>query len=340
MTDNEIRSERHRFCPTCGAEAVTGGSFCSECGRTLIKPPADSVDVRTDVIAEADGAAQSSNPTWDSIAWDKRIVSELTVALADSGIPHSWDGSVLSTTPEYEAKVDAILDDLSPTWDLTGWDDAIAGELTEALVELEIPHHWDGSVLMTDPDDEAEVDALLDELSGVSKVPQAEASSDVTTANHRQASSEVARKRRKWLWPVGVAFSLLVAAGVIFGVPQIRHDVLGGGSATHSGNTGQTPEQQFANDAMGIQTVLSAVNNGTLTRAQIGSYGDSICNLMPQRLNQYGPGPSAFNSIANEFYEGLTHFRISGTDDGKWVALAITDICPTYVTDIPAGVTP
>lgn len=183
---------------------------------------------------------------------------------------------------------------------------------------------------------------------------------DVATANRTQLSSEVAsmRKKRSWLLPVGVAMALLVAAAIIFGVPQIRHDVLGNGSTTaagfgvpcsqnpacrnsgNSGNTGQTPEQHFANDAMGIQTVLSAVNNGTLTRAQIGSYGDSICNLMPQRLNQYGPGPSAFNSIANEFYEGLTHFRISGTDDGTWVALAITDICGAYVVDIPAGVTP
>ena len=63
-----------------------------------------------------------------------------------------------------------------------------------------------------------------------------------------------------------------------------------------------TPEQQFASDATAqIQTVSSAVASGTLTTSGLGSYGDSICNLMPQYLNTYGPGPSAFNQIANEF---------------------------------------
>ena len=38
MTDNQIESERHRFCPSCGTEAVGAGSFCSECGGSLIKP--------------------------------------------------------------------------------------------------------------------------------------------------------------------------------------------------------------------------------------------------------------------------------------------------------------
>ncbi len=67
-----------------------------------------------------------------------------------------------------------------------------------------------------------------------------------------------------------------------------------------------TPEQQFASDATAqIQTVSSAVASGTLTTSGLGSYGDSICNLMPQYLNTYGPGPSAFNQIANEFSERI-----------------------------------
>jgi len=101
-----------------------------------------------------------------------------------------------------------------------------------------------------------------------------------------------------------------------------------------------TPEEQFANDAVAqIPTVANAVNAGTLTTSEIGSYGDNICNLMPQYLNTYGPGPSAFNEIANEFSEGATQFTITGSDDGAWVSLAINDICPTYSGDIPYGAT-
>ena len=108
MTDKEIGSERHHFCRHCGAEAVTGGSFCSECGGSLIK-------------ATEQGASTDTQPT------------------------------------------------------------------------------------------------------------------DASTTTHTKASGDVEslRKRRRWLWPVGVAV-LLVAASVIFGVPQIRHDVLGNGSATQA----------------------------------------------------------------------------------------------------------
>ena len=196
MSETEVRSERHRFCPSCGTEAVGAGSFCSECGRSLIKLSADSVTPKVDAVAKADGASPSVNPTWDSLAWDKRIVSELTVALADSGIPHSWDGSVLSTTPEYEAKVDALLDDLSPTWDSLAWDKRIVSELTVALADSGIPHSWDGSVLSTTPEYEAKVDALLDELSGLSPVPQLDKSMSDESTNPEQPTSNAAGTKK------------------------------------------------------------------------------------------------------------------------------------------------
>lgn len=36
MSETEVRAERHRFCPSCGTEAVTGASFCGRCGNSLI----------------------------------------------------------------------------------------------------------------------------------------------------------------------------------------------------------------------------------------------------------------------------------------------------------------
>lgn len=64
---------------------------------------------------------------------------------------------------------------------------------------------------------------------------------DVATANRTQVSGEVSpvRKSRKWLWPVGVAAVLLVAAGVIFGLS--------------SGNSGTTARGESAAVALGHQ---------------------------------------------------------------------------------------
>ena len=63
----------------------------------------------------------------------------------------------------------------------------------------------------------------------VSLVKTSAQPSDAAMANQTESSVDVApvKKSRKWFWPVGVAAILLVAAGIIFGVPQIRHDVLG-----------------------------------------------------------------------------------------------------------------
>ena len=47
MSETEVRSERHRFCPSCGTEAVGAGSFCSECGGSLIKAGAQPSDAAT-----------------------------------------------------------------------------------------------------------------------------------------------------------------------------------------------------------------------------------------------------------------------------------------------------
>jgi hypothetical protein len=36
MTDNEVGSERQRFCPSCGAEAVFGAPFCDSGPRSVL----------------------------------------------------------------------------------------------------------------------------------------------------------------------------------------------------------------------------------------------------------------------------------------------------------------
>ena len=49
-------------------------------------------------------------------------------------------------------------------WDLSDWDGSIKDELTAALIDAEIPHHWERMELITEPAYEQEVDEILDEL--------------------------------------------------------------------------------------------------------------------------------------------------------------------------------
>ena len=66
MTDDEVRSERHRFCPSCGTEAVEASSFCSECGGSLIKTGAQPSDEAT---ANQTEASVDVAPTKKSRKW-------------------------------------------------------------------------------------------------------------------------------------------------------------------------------------------------------------------------------------------------------------------------------
>lgn len=97
-------------------------------------------------------------------------------------------------------------------------------------------------------------------------------------------------------------------------------------------------DQRFARQAIaGIPVVEGAVSTGSLTTAGLGSYGESICNLMPDYLDRFGPGPAAYEEIVAEFSDGATKLRITGVDGRAFVSLAINDICPTYSIDIPAA---
>ena len=174
MTDNQIGSERHRFCPSCGAEAVTGGSFCSECGRSLIKTP----------VPVGQGGLTGTQPT------------------------------------------------------------------------------------------------------------------NVATASRPQVSGEVApvRKSRKWLWPVGVAVVLLVAAGVILGVS--------------SGNSGTTAPGESAADALGHQLYQENADVGlaenTCTTQADEQNAMTVTAFVNDCINAYVNGGGTTGSTGNTGNSGAT----------------------------------
>jgi hypothetical protein len=130
---------------------------------------------------------------YDLSAWNFDQQAELAAALADAELPHGWDGSDLVVPEEAEERVDAIideverrlgivdltvsdfdggsmvpvkLDDAVPTteYDLADWTPLELQSIGHALTDAQIPFRWDSTLLLVGTDDEAVVDALLDEI--------------------------------------------------------------------------------------------------------------------------------------------------------------------------------
>jgi hypothetical protein len=110
--------------------------------------------------------------------WSLDLQAEAAELLAESEIPHAWDGTDLIVHVDWENTVDELLDDLErgATGDVDASDDEVVYELDEwsaedrekltaKLAEAEIPHQWEGEVtLVVSPQDEELVEAVLDEL--------------------------------------------------------------------------------------------------------------------------------------------------------------------------------
>lgn len=127
---------------------------------------------------------------YDVSVWTFDQRGELSEALAESELPHVWDGEELVVPEAIEADVDALFDRLeelfgpfpivlvddaeSVEYGLDEWPDGDRAVLTAALVDAEIPHRWDDTTVVVAADAEAAVDDLLDriesgELGGASE---------------------------------------------------------------------------------------------------------------------------------------------------------------------------
>jgi hypothetical protein len=106
--------------------------------------------------------------------------AELAETLAEQGLPHVWEGDELVVPEELEEQVDAVFealeaelgpfpvplldDDPATEFGLDEWTPAQLDSLRTSLVEAEIPHRWQGTVLFVATDAEHVVDDLLDAI--------------------------------------------------------------------------------------------------------------------------------------------------------------------------------
>jgi len=115
---------------------------------------------------------------YDISTWSIDQRAELAEALADAEVDHRWDGDELVVPEDVEGRVDDLFerleellgpfavpldaDDAGVEYVLDEWPPADRQTLTQALIEGEIPHRWDGPAVVVATDAEETVDGLLD----------------------------------------------------------------------------------------------------------------------------------------------------------------------------------
>ena len=117
---------------------------------------------------------------YDVSVWSLDQRAELAEALADAEIAHVWEGDEVVVPEELESEVDELFarleqllgpfavtlatDEPGVQYELDEWPPADRQALTQALVEGEVPHRWEGMTVVVAADAETTVDELLDAI--------------------------------------------------------------------------------------------------------------------------------------------------------------------------------
>jgi len=128
---------------------------------------------------------------YDLSEWTFEQMAELASDLADSEIPHAWDGNELIVPESAEEEADAVIasvemrlgidssgdgevsilepvplaDDAPSTeYDLAEWEDDERELVTKRLIDRGLPYRWEEDILLVGTEDEEVVESILDEI--------------------------------------------------------------------------------------------------------------------------------------------------------------------------------
>jgi len=181
-----------RVCPLCQAEFLEIRELCTHCNVALI-----DLDDDTDPRA----LSPDEQVVYDLAQWPLDAVSDAAQVLAESGIPHVWDGSEVILPLIHEAAADRLFEEVeerfgldsadedvtSPNgevpqgeteYDMAAWPAHRRMELVSRLVELGVPHRWEGDLLVVATSLESAVDGLLDDIDDVDEDDDADEDED------------------------------------------------------------------------------------------------------------------------------------------------------------------
>ena len=90
-----------RICPVCGADYLDWVETCSTCGVLLVVPAQAPDPLRLPVDQQV---------VYELGEWPLGMQASAAQVMAESGIPHGWDGTDLVVQLDHEASVDVLLE--------------------------------------------------------------------------------------------------------------------------------------------------------------------------------------------------------------------------------------
>lgn len=126
----------------------------------------------------------SPTTRFDLSDWTVDDRADVTAALAEAEISHSWDGDELLVSQDNEDAAEQILDEIESTFDddddsddddadenvteyeLDDWTEGERSKLSEMLDTLDIGYRWEGPILIVPVGVEDVVDSCLDSIDG------------------------------------------------------------------------------------------------------------------------------------------------------------------------------
>ena len=162
-------------CPVCGSEYLSWVNKCASCGVALVAP------------GEAPNPLElpeDQQVVYELGAWPLDLQAEAAAAMAESEIPHAFDGSDLVVHLDHEAAVDAIMEAIEQehgpfdvegvdggepgeiVYELAGWQEEHRAELEVRLQAGGVPYRVEDDAIVVDQRDEEAVDFLVAEVRG------------------------------------------------------------------------------------------------------------------------------------------------------------------------------
>jgi hypothetical protein len=142
---------------------------------------------------------------YELAGWSFDMQAEAAEVLAESQIPHAWDGTDLVVHLDWEPMVDELLDavERGATGSVDATDDELVYELDEwpvddrealmgKLAEAGVVHRWEGeATLVVSPADEQRVEAILDGVEFPDALAVVEVAEDEAVVAAEETSFEV-----------------------------------------------------------------------------------------------------------------------------------------------------
>lgn len=157
-----------KFCAKCGGEFIAAVEVCPDCDLELVDEPPGAVPE-----SDAEGHIEYELHEW---AMQSRAMLEQLLKAAD--IPRAWEGADLVVPAAFEARVDALVEQVEVSeqpsldpdapkvaYDIEDWSDARQTELMVALQEREVGYEFDADgALVVLEEHETIVEEVLDAI--------------------------------------------------------------------------------------------------------------------------------------------------------------------------------